>query len=89
VKPSRVPRRLSFQGYPPAVRLIGIGWYFAICIVLGVGVGVLLDKHFDSRPVLTLIGLTLGLVSAFYGGYLELKEVLSDVATRGKDGRET
>ena len=44
MKPSRVPRRLSFQGYPPSVRLIGIGWYFAVCVVLGVGVGVLLDK---------------------------------------------
>jgi F0F1-type ATP synthase assembly protein I len=89
VKPSRVPRRLSFQGYPPAVRLMGIGWYFAVCIVLGVGVGVLLDKQFGSRPALTLIGLTLGFISAFYGGYLQLKEVLSNVTTRGKDGRET
>ncbi len=83
MKPPRA-RFVVLQGYPPAVRLVGIGWYFALCVVLGVGVGVLLDKEFGSRPILTLIGLLLGLVSAFYGGYLQLKEVLADVARQGK-----
>ena len=78
---------MTLQGFPPSVRLIGIGWYFAVCVVLGVGVGVLLDKQFDTRPLLTLIGLAIGLVSAFYGGYLELNEVLSDLSNRGKDGK--
>jgi F0F1-type ATP synthase assembly protein I len=87
VKPPRVPRRLSFQGFPPAVRLVGIGWYFAACIVVGVGVGVLVDKQLDTKPALTLLGLTLGLVLAFYGGYLELKEVVADMTRRGTDGR--
>ena len=86
MKPSR-SRRVTLQGFPPSVRLIGIGWYFAVCVVLGVGVGVLLDKQFDTRPLLTLIGLAIGLVSAFYGGYLELNEVLSDLSNRGKDGK--
>ena len=39
---------------PPAARLIGIGWYFAICIVLGIGGGVALDKWLDTTPWLTL-----------------------------------
>jgi len=61
---------------PPTARLIGIGWYFAVCIVLGIVGGVLLDRVADTEPLLTLLGLTLGLVLAFYGGYQMLMEVL-------------
>ena len=86
MKPSRVRRRVSLQGFPPSVRLLGIGWYFAVCVVLGVGLGVLADKQLDSKPVLTLIGLTLGLFFAFYGGYLELKDVLDEISAKGKYG---
>ncbi len=64
------------QRLPPTARLIGIGWYFVVCIVGGLVGGVLLDRVFDSRPILTLIGLLLGLLFAFYGGYQMLKEVL-------------
>ena len=64
------------QRLPPTARLIGIGWYFVVCIVGGLGGGVLLDRVVDSRPILTLIGLLLGLLFAFYGGYQMLKEVL-------------
>jgi len=61
---------------PPAARLIGIGWYFAVCIVLGVVGGALLDRAADTTPLLTLVGLTIGLVAAFYGGYRMLMDVL-------------
>ena len=61
---------------PRSARLIGIGWYFAICIVIGVVGGVLLDRVAGTEPWLTLLGLTLGLVLAFYGGYQMLMEVL-------------
>lgn len=61
---------------PPAARLIGIGWYFAFCIVMGVVGGVLLDRVADTAPWLTLLGLLLGLVVAFYGGYRMLIEAL-------------
>lgn len=63
---------------PPAARLIGIGWYFAICIVLGIGGGVALDTWLDTTPWLTLLGLALGLFFAFYGGYQMLREVLGE-----------
>ena len=63
---------------PPAARLIGIGWYFAICIVLGIGGGVALDKWLDTTPWITLLGLALGLFFAFYGGYQMLTEVLAE-----------
>ena len=86
MKPSRERRRISLQGFPPSVRLVGIGWYFAVCVVLFVGAGVLADKQLDSKPVLTLIGLVLGLICAFYGSYLELKDVLDEISARGKYG---
>jgi F0F1-type ATP synthase assembly protein I len=61
---------------PPAARLIGIGWYFAICIVVGVVGGLLLDRVAGSAPLFSLLGLLLGLVIAFYGGYRMLMEVV-------------
>jgi F0F1-type ATP synthase assembly protein I len=63
---------------PPAARLIGIGWYFAICIVLGVAGGVALDKWLDTTPWLTLLCLGLGMFLAFYGGWQMLSEVLAE-----------
>ena len=61
---------------PPAMRLMGIGWYFALCIVGGIVGGVLLDGWLGTRPLLTLLGLLVGMVAAFGGGYLLLMEVL-------------
>ena len=61
---------------PPAARLIGIGWFFATCIVIGVVGGVLLDRIADTRPLLTLSGMALGMLTAFYGGYRMIMDVL-------------
>jgi F0F1-type ATP synthase assembly protein I len=61
---------------PPAIRLIGIGWYFAVCIVIGVVGGALLDRVADTQPLLTILGLLFGLLTAFWGGYRMLSEVL-------------
>jgi len=61
---------------PPTMRLIGIGWYFAVCIVIGVVGGVLLDRVAGTEPLLTLLGLALGLVLAFFGGYQMLMETI-------------
>jgi hypothetical protein len=61
---------------PPAVRLLGIGWYFALCIVIGIVGGVLLDRQVGKDHIFTLVGLFLGLILAFFGGYVMLLEVL-------------
>jgi len=61
---------------PPAVRLLGIGWYFALCIVVGIVGGVLLDRQVGKDHIFTLIGLFLGLILAFFGGYMMLLEEL-------------
>ena len=61
---------------PPAVRLFGIGWYFAFCIIVGIVGGVLLDRQVEKDHIFTLLGLFLGLALAFFGGYILLLEEL-------------
>jgi F0F1-type ATP synthase assembly protein I len=70
----------------PALRLVGIGWYFAFCIALGIGGGVWLDNRFDLSPLFTILGLVLGLLAAFYGGYRMLVEALSGDRDKGGGG---
>ena len=67
---------------PPSARLVGIGFYVAICIAGGTLVGVQLDKWLDTGKVLTLLGLALGLVMAIYGGLHQLFEVLAAIDAR-------
>ena len=50
-----------------ALRLIGLGWYVAFCIVIGVVGGVFIDQRLDTKLLFTLIGLAFGTTSAFYG----------------------
>lgn len=72
--------------FPPALRLLGIGWYFALCIALGIGGGVWLDSRLDISPLFTLLGLCIGLAAAFYGGFRMLMEALAGDGDRGKGG---
>jgi hypothetical protein len=61
---------------PRAMRLMGLGWYFVLVIVGGIGGGVLVDSWLDTDPIFTLIGLFGGLVLAFWGGYFMLMEAI-------------
>ena len=58
-------------------RLLGVGWYVAICIVGGVWGGVLLDEKLGTSPLFLLIGLMLGLVIAGAGVYRLLAALVS------------
>ena len=60
----------------PAFGLTGIGFYLATSIVGLTLVGRLLDGRFDTRPVLTLVFLALGLLLGFYGAYRQLQDLL-------------
>ena len=64
------------QSFPPVYGLIGIGWYVATCIVLGVLAGLWLDGQLETKPLFTLLGLGLGLLVAGYGSYRMLMDVL-------------
>jgi hypothetical protein len=48
---------------------MGIGWYFATCLILGVVLGRWADGRTDLEPTFTLIGIGLGLAVALVGGY--------------------
>ena len=49
------------------LRLLGIGWYVAVCIAGGTYGGFLLDRKFELSPLLTLLGLGLGIAVAVVG----------------------
>lgn len=52
-----------------ALKLVGVGWYISLCILLGILAGRWLDSKFNTEPLLVIVGLILGLTIAFYGVY--------------------
>ncbi len=67
------------QRLTPAVQLLGLGSYVAVCIAGGTVGGFYLDKALETGRILTLTGLALGLVAAFYGGYRMLMDTIADI----------
>ena len=63
----------------PAVQLLGLGSYVAVCIAGGTVGGFYLDEALGTGRILTISGLVLGLVVAFYGGYRMLMDTLADI----------
>ena len=70
-----------------ALRLLGLGWYVATCVVAGVVAGIFLDGYFGTKPILTLLGVLLGTVAAFYGLYKMVSPLLNPVSTIRKAPR--
>jgi F0F1-type ATP synthase assembly protein I len=52
---------------PGAVAFLGMGFTAAVCVAIGVGLGIWLDHVFHTAPILLLVGLALGLVTAALG----------------------
>jgi hypothetical protein len=77
------------EGLPPSARLLGIGFYIAICIVLFTVGGKLLDAEFDTGKLFTLVGVAVGLVCALYGGVRQLLEVLDAMNRRRAGGNRS
>ena len=61
-----------------ALRLIGVGWYVAGAILLGVVAGLWLDNKFDTKPLFVVAGLILGIIVAGYGVYRMLLPLIND-----------
>jgi uncharacterized membrane protein YqgA involved in biofilm formation len=69
-----------------AIRLIGIGWYIAACILLGALGGRWIGQKLDGRSsetILTIVGLFLGLIVAFLGVYRMVKSTLTNDKDKG------
>lgn len=60
------------------LRLLGIGWFVAICIAGGAFAGFGLDRWLDTRPWLTIIGVVLGVMAAVIGMYRMLLGLLEN-----------
>ncbi len=61
-----------------ALRLTGIGFYIAACILLCILGGLWLDNRFDKSPLFVLAGLLLGLALAGYGVYRMIRPLMDN-----------
>ena len=59
-----------------ALRLTGIGWYVAFCIVLGVVGGLWLDGLTGTKGLFLILGTVLGSVVAFWGVFKMVQPML-------------
>jgi F0F1-type ATP synthase assembly protein I len=64
--------------WPAALRLTGIGFFVAACILGGILVGLWIDNKLDTRPLFILLGLAVGLAVAFAGVYRMIRSVLDN-----------
>ena len=52
-----------------AWRMLGIGWYIALCLVLGAFIGYKLDEKYGTAPWIAFAGVTVGLAVALVGAF--------------------
>ncbi len=71
------------SGWVAAMRLVGVGFFIGISILLGVIIGRWLDTKLNTEPALMITGLLLGLLVAFYGVYRMLLPLIGDKGNRG------
>ena len=71
---------MNTKKYGAIVRLVGVGWYVGICIGVGAWAGLWSDNRFGLSPILTLAGITIGLVVALTGMIRMLMAVLRYVS---------
>jgi F0F1-type ATP synthase assembly protein I len=65
------PSRIDWRNF--AFKLVGVGFYVAIVIVLGALGGLWLDSKLNTKPWLALLGVTLGTFVAMFGVYRMLR----------------
>ncbi|HEY0578641.1 MAG TPA: AtpZ/AtpI family protein [Pseudonocardia sp.] len=66
---------MSSQG-PELSDLLGMGASIAGCVVVGFGVGWLVDHALELFPVFALVGLLLGIVAACFYVYGQFKKFM-------------
>jgi putative F0F1-ATPase subunit (Ca2+/Mg2+ transporter) len=80
------PGRLEIWN-SPAFGLINLGLFLATAIVVPTWIGSWADGRLGTAPVLTVVGLALGLTSGLYGSYQQLQEFLRQQRKRSGGGR--
>ena len=66
---------VGMEKWVPALKVTGIGFYIATCIVGGTFAGWWLG---GKRPLFMIIGLVVGLVIAVYGVYRMIKPLIKN-----------
>ena len=61
---------------PGAAAFLGMGLSSAVCVGLGVVLGLWLDSKFHTAPVLLLVGLALGLLTAAVSVISQIRQYL-------------
>ena len=64
-------------------RLLGIGWYVGLCRAVGAVAGLWGDRALGLSPLLTLLGIALGLIAAV-GGLVRMILALLSYITENK-----
>ena len=60
------------------MRLTGVGFFIAACILIGTFAGLWLDSKLDTRPIFMLVGLIIGLIVAGFGVYQMLLPLMDN-----------
>ena len=74
------------RGMGTVLRLLGIGWYVALCIGGGGLGGFWLDQWLKLNPVFTLLGLGAGIALAVIGMYRMLLAVIANASVPTDEG---
>ena len=61
-----------------ALRLSGVGFFIAACILLGTFGGLWLDGKLNTKPFFMIAGLVFGLFVAVFGVYQMLRPLISN-----------
>jgi F0F1-type ATP synthase assembly protein I len=69
----------------PALKVTGIGFYIATCIVGGTFLGHWLDGKLNTGHWLLLGGLVVGLIIAVYGVYRMIKPLVNEKYDKEND----
>jgi ATP synthase protein I len=72
------------KNWIPALQLLGIGFYVAICVTGGILAGWWLG---GKRPVFVIAGLVIGLVIAVYGVYKMVKPLMDNNKKSNKNNK--
>ena len=64
------------------MRLTGIGFYIAACILIGILAGLWLDNKFNTNPIFIILGLVLGLGVAVFGVNQMIRPLMTDKQDR-------
>ena len=65
---------------------LSIGGFVVTCLLIGLGLGWWADARLDLTPVLTLLGLAVGVAAGITGTWFRIRPLLSEVGPSDRAG---